>query len=91
MSASLKQKLTKLLGSTAVRTDAETIDEHSRDKWFASSPPEVVVFAESTEQVSRLMKFASRNNVPVTARGAGSATSAVACRRTAASRSRSRR
>jgi FAD/FMN-containing dehydrogenase len=71
MPASLKQKLVKLLGAHAVRDDAATLDEHSRDRWFASHAPDVVVFAESTEQVSKLMKFASRNNVPVTARGGG--------------------
>ena len=33
--------------------------------------PEVVVFAESTEQVSALLRFASQHKIPVTARGAG--------------------
>ena len=69
MAASLRQRLAKLLGRDAVRDDAETIAEHSRDRWFASHEPDVVVFGESTEQVSRLLKFANRNNVPVTARG----------------------
>ena len=36
-----------------------------------ATPPEVVVFAQSTEQVSKLLKFASANKIPVTARGAG--------------------
>lgn len=68
---SLKNKLVKLLGARVVSDDAETIAEHSHDKWTASHPPEVVVFAESTEQVSKLLKFANRNSIPVTARGAG--------------------
>ena len=33
--------------------------------------PEVVVFARSTSDVSKLLKFASREKIPVTARGAG--------------------
>lgn len=44
---------------------------HSTDKWFASAPPQAVVFAESTEQVSQLMKFASERRIPVTPRGSG--------------------
>ena len=44
---------------------------HGGDKWIANHPPEVVVFAESTEQVSRLLRFASEKKIPVTARGAG--------------------
>ncbi len=44
---------------------------HGGDKWFANHPPDVVVFAETTEQVSRLLRFASEKAIPVTARGAG--------------------
>lgn len=44
---------------------------HSTDKWFASAPPQAVVFAESTEQVSQLMRFASERRIPVTPRGSG--------------------
>src|SRR5439155_24679356 len=41
------------------------------DRWFASREPDVVVFADATAQVSKLLRFASRNNIPVTPRGAG--------------------
>lgn len=68
---SLKQKLVRLLGSSAVRDDAETLATHSGDRWFASRKPEAVVFAESAEQVSRLLQFASREKIPLTPRGAG--------------------
>lgn len=54
-----------------MRDDAETLATHSTDKWFASREPDVVVFAESTEQVARLLKFANRRGIPVTPRGAG--------------------
>ena len=67
----LKSKLIKLLGSAPICDDPETLETHSRDKWFASNSPEVVVFAETTLQVSKLLKFATRNKVPVTARGGG--------------------
>ncbi len=54
-----------------VADDAETLAAHGGDKWFAAHLPEVVVFAETTEQVSALMRFASQHKIPVTARGAG--------------------
>ena len=44
---------------------------HSGDKWFAAHEPEVVVFARSTKDVSKLLQFASREEIPVTARGGG--------------------
>jgi glycolate oxidase len=67
----LLEELTALLGGGAVAADAETRTAHGGDKWFANHEPDVVVFAESTEQVSRLLRFASEKNVPVTARGSG--------------------
>ncbi len=44
---------------------------HSADKWFASHPPEVVVWAESTEEVVTTLRFAHEHRLPVTTRGAG--------------------
>lgn len=67
----LKSRLTRLLGSDVVRDDEATLVAHSKDRWFAARRPDVVVFARSTEQVSRLMRFAHRNRIPVTPRGAG--------------------
>jgi len=67
----LKEELVRLLGPEVVRDDAETLAVHARDKWFASRQPEVVVLAEETGQVSRLLRFASEHRIPVTPRGAG--------------------
>src|SRR5437870_12176609 len=67
----LADELRKLLGAEAVADDPETLAAHSGDKWFASEAPEVVVFARSTSDVSKLLKFASQQEIPVTARGAG--------------------
>src|SRR4051812_47891744 len=67
----LKEQLVGLLGNGIVSDAPEVVEAHSGDKWFASNPPEVVVFAESTEQVSKLLTFASANGIPVTARGSG--------------------
>ena len=65
------QRLRAMLGPDVVRDDAETLAIHSTDKWFAAHRPQAVVFAEKTEHVSRLLRFAQRERVPVTPRGAG--------------------
>src|ERR1700722_9617783 len=67
----LARQLEKLLGQRRVSVEPATLAEHATDKWFASHPPEVVVFAESTAEVSKLLKFAHRRRIPVTPRGAG--------------------
>src|SRR5204863_6492280 len=67
----LAAELRNLLGDRIVSDAPEILEAHAGDKWFASHNPEVVVFAESTEQVSKLLEFASANKIPVTARGAG--------------------
>src|SRR5438876_7420867 len=71
MSARLGEQLRKLLGDAAVADDAATLAAHSGDKWFASHDPEVVVFARFTSDVTKLLKFASGEKIPVTARGGG--------------------
>jgi glycolate oxidase len=68
---SLADKLRELLGNESVADDPETLAKHSGDKWFAAHVPEAVVFASSTSDVSKLLQFASREKIPVTARGGG--------------------
>jgi len=67
----LLSKLRELLGSDVVAADPDTLAAHAGDKWFAAHEPEVVVFAESTSDVSKLLQFASSEKIPVTARGGG--------------------
>ena len=71
MSTNLASELRDLLGTEIVANDAETLAAHGGDKWFAAHQPEAVVFARSTEDVSKLLQFASREKIPVTARGGG--------------------
>ncbi len=63
--------LQALFGADEVALDEPTRRAHGGDKWFAAHDPEVVVFPRNTEQVSRLLRFASERQIPVTARGAG--------------------
>ncbi|MEX1114115.1 MAG: FAD-linked oxidase C-terminal domain-containing protein [Akkermansiaceae bacterium] len=63
--------LTSLLGDDQVTTTAEILAAHAADKWSASCVPDVVVFAESTADVSAVLEFANERKIPVTTRGAG--------------------
>jgi glycolate oxidase len=64
-------ELVSLLGSDITSQDPATLEENSRDKWFASHLPDVVVTPTCTDQVSQLLRFANERRIPVTARGAG--------------------
>ncbi|MBW2622871.1 MAG: FAD-binding oxidoreductase [Deltaproteobacteria bacterium] len=56
--------------------DSEKLQDYKGDTFAALMPdipgPEAAVKPETTEQVSRIMKLANENNIPVTPRGAGS-------------------
>jgi len=67
----LASKLRAFLANDVVADDPDTLAAHRGDKWFAAHQPEVVVFARSTDDVSKLLQFASREKIPVTARGGG--------------------
>src|SRR5438552_12330562 len=67
----LASKLRELLGGEIVADDPDTLAAHRGDKWFAAHEPGVVVFTRSTDEVSKLLQFASREKIPVTARGGG--------------------
>jgi glycolate dehydrogenase FAD-linked subunit len=65
----LRQELS--VDGSVVTEDPAVLKAHSGDKWFAAEIPDTVVFARSTDDVSKLLRFASREKIPVTARGAG--------------------
>src|SRR5213596_3193223 len=67
----LASRLREILGNDLIAADPDTLAAHSGDKWFAAHQPQVVIFARSTADVSKLLQFASREKIPVTARGAG--------------------
>ena len=70
-SPALAADLRRLLGPERVADDAAALQEHAADRWFASQTPEVVVLASCTEDVSKVLQYASKHGVPVTPRGAG--------------------
>lgn len=67
----LQQDLLQFLGRDQISTHEAVLAEHGKDKWFANGLPDVVVFPTTTEQVSAVMRYASQNQIPVTARGGG--------------------
>lgn len=64
-------ELRACLSAGKVSTVAEVLEEHGTDRWNFSHLPEVVVFAESRDDVVAVMKFANERGIPVTTRGAG--------------------
>jgi glycolate oxidase len=64
-------ELRRRVGDGKVVTLDAVRASHAGDKWSASHLPEVVVFAESTADVSAVMGFATEFGIPVTTRGAG--------------------
>ena len=71
ISDKLRIELQRLLPRDELTFDKTIREQHSGDKWFASSLPDAVVTAHSAMTVSKLLQFASAMRIPVTARGAG--------------------
>ncbi len=67
----LERELTGLLGADRVSREPAELETHAIDKWHASASPDVVVFAENTDDVAAVLTFAQEHRVPVTPRGAG--------------------
>ncbi len=49
----------------------DALEAHAGDQWFARATPDAVALPTSTRSVARILAFASRHGIPVTARGAG--------------------
>src|ERR671933_2321022 len=82
MSLSWAERLKNEIGASRVIDDEEEVAAHSYDSWPVATKwrrqgkrpysPNVVVRPEHAGEVSRLLAWASANNVPVTPWGAGS-------------------
>ena len=51
--------------------DPATLEKYAGDKWFATHQPDAVALPRSTQSVSKILRFANDNKIPVTPRGAG--------------------
>jgi len=66
-----KKELERVASKKNITDDAEDLYLYSYDATFKSSLPEIVVFGESTQQISKVLSLASKYKIPVTCRGAG--------------------
>jgi len=48
-----------------------TLAKYAGDKWFATHQPDAVALPRSAKSVSTILRFADKNKIPVTPRGAG--------------------
>jgi glycolate oxidase len=71
MSSSLHKRLKKIAGSDAVLDRIEDRRLYEYDGGVEKSVPAAVVFGLNAEQISRVMRFAQANKIPVVPRGAG--------------------
>jgi glycolate oxidase len=82
MNAGLINELEKLLGVSSVLYQPEDTLLYEYDGSVEKGRPDLVVFPESTENVSQIVKLAAKYNVPVVGRGAGTGLSGGALART---------
>jgi glycolate oxidase subunit GlcD len=64
------RRLKKILPGEII-FDAAALKNYSGDKWFAAHQPDAVALPSSAESVSKILRFANQNKIPVTARGGG--------------------
>ena len=70
----LVAQLTDIVGEHCINTDAERLEAYSHDEVKGEKyahMPEAIVFAETVQQISKVMIFANQHLIPVTPRGAG--------------------
>jgi glycolate oxidase len=71
LSKAVKEELKAIVGGERYFDNKEDLLMYSYDAFMVKGMPEVVLLPVSTEEVSRIMKVASREKIPVTPRGAG--------------------
>jgi glycolate oxidase len=67
----VKDELKAIVGEGRYFDNEEDLLLYSYDSYTVQGMPDVALLPVSTEEVSRIMKVASREKIPVTARGAG--------------------
>ncbi len=82
MISGLVREFEKDLGSDSVLHQPEDLLLYEYDGSVEKGRPDIIVFPETTEEVSRIVKLAARHNVPIVGRGAGTGLSGGALART---------
>ncbi|MBA3693957.1 MAG: FAD-binding protein, partial [Acidobacteria bacterium] len=65
------EKLKQIVGAENVLVEPEKVEPYGADAVKEKFPPEAVVFPETTEQISQILRLANEFLFPVTARGGG--------------------
>lgn len=71
LNSDVKLELVAIVGSDRYIDQPEVLSCYSYDSFAEEATPEAVIFPLSTEEVAAVMCIASREKIPVTARGAG--------------------
>ena len=71
LSQVVKDELKNIVGEGRYFDNPEDLLLYSYDAFMVPGLPEAAMLPVCTEEVSRIMKVASRERIPVTARGAG--------------------
>ena len=71
LSQAVKNELKAIVGEGRYFDNQEDLLMYSYDAFMVKGVPEAVLLPVSTEEVSKIMKVASRERIPVTPRGAG--------------------
>ncbi len=71
MDAKLAGQFSSIVGSGRFKDKPEDLISYSYDAFTVEAIPDLVLLPATTEEVSQILKLASKHRVPVTARGAG--------------------
>src|ERR1700693_2434278 len=82
MNSGLVREFEKLLGPASVLYRPEDLLLYEYDGSVEKGRPNLVVFPDSTEEVSRIVKLAEKHNLPIVGSGAGTGLSGGALART---------
>ena len=66
----LLRRLKKILPGEIILAP-RTLANYAGDKWFATHQPDAVGLPRSAKSVATILRFANKNKIPVTPRGAG--------------------
>jgi glycolate oxidase len=65
------RQLKKIVPAGEITFQPARLSACAGDKWFAAHTPDAVALPRNTQSVSKILAFANRHKIPVTARGAG--------------------
>src|SRR5688572_32745421 len=68
---SVYERLRRLLPAGELRLERSFRERYAGDKWYAVHTPDAVALPRTAASVAKLLQFATREGIPVTARGAG--------------------